>query len=315
MPVIFNGRSTEKVRMIMVPCHAVWNPLFFSSSYENFGQSADYWDLAPFQYEGHDHIAFIKHGLAAIYTLANLLPLQNGVVIFSGSQTSVKHTCFSEAQSYFMLMRKILCANQDGILKCFEDDMEIISYLYDIKKQLSTLTLDIDTLFSSGYITTEEFALDSFQNLLFSIYRFKEFTSVYPTDITIVGFGFKKERFLKYHAKSIDFDIKRLGYISIEPNPLYFESLTSQEDYSTSDIYKKYFQDLENSELKNAVALFNKDWYGLRGNLFQKRESRNAQKRFNGYCSSKLISFDANIPDQEFFDKSIKGQMPWSTGS
>jgi hypothetical protein len=42
--------------------------------------------------------------------------------------------------------------------------------------------------------TLEEFALDSYENLLFSLARFKEFTGRYPTKITVVGYGVKRRR-------------------------------------------------------------------------------------------------------------------------
>ena len=43
--------------------------------------------------------------------------------------------------------------------------------------------------------TTEDAALDLFQNELFSITRFRELTGAYPTRITIVGHNSKRRRF------------------------------------------------------------------------------------------------------------------------
>jgi hypothetical protein len=40
----------------------------------------------------------------------------------------------------------------------------------------------------------ETFARDSFENLLFSIARFREITGSYPKQITVVGYDFKKQR-------------------------------------------------------------------------------------------------------------------------
>jgi hypothetical protein len=40
----------------------------------------------------------------------------------------------------------------------------------------------------------ETFARDSFENLLFSIARFREITGAYPKQITVVGYDFKKQR-------------------------------------------------------------------------------------------------------------------------
>ncbi|KAJ9103338.1 hypothetical protein QFC19_004436 [Naganishia cerealis] len=43
-------------------------------------------------------------------------------------------------------------------------------------------------------VTTEEFALDSFENVLFSLARFKEMTGQWPEKMTIVGFEMKRAR-------------------------------------------------------------------------------------------------------------------------
>lgn len=42
--------------------------------------------------------------------------------------------------------------------------------------------------------TTEEFALDSYTNLLFSYARFKEVTGRWPEKVTVVGFEMKRAR-------------------------------------------------------------------------------------------------------------------------
>jgi hypothetical protein len=43
-------------------------------------------------------------------------------------------------------------------------------------------------------VATEEYALDSYQNLLFAIARFKEVTGRRPFKITVVGYGMKRRR-------------------------------------------------------------------------------------------------------------------------
>ena len=64
--------------------------------------------------------------------------------------------------------------------------------------------------------TTELFALDSFQNLLFSIARFREYTGHYPTNITVVGYAFKGKRFEELHARALRWPVERLTYIGVE---------------------------------------------------------------------------------------------------
>lgn len=66
--------------------------------------------------------------------------------------------------------------------------------------------------------TTENHALDSYQNLLFSIARFREFTGHFPERITVVGYGFKKARFTDLHRKAIRWPLKRFHYIGVDPD-------------------------------------------------------------------------------------------------
>jgi len=43
---------------------------------------------------------------------------------------------------------------------------------------------------------TEEYALDSYENLLFSIARFHEVTGSWPEKVTVVGYGMKQRRWV-----------------------------------------------------------------------------------------------------------------------
>ncbi len=66
-------------------------------------------------------------------------------------------------------------------------------------------------------ISTEIFAKDSFENILFSICRFYELTRKYPSRITIVGFEFKKKRFVELHRPALRFPLERFSYVGIDP--------------------------------------------------------------------------------------------------
>ena len=61
-------------------------------------------------------------------------------------------------------------------------------------------------------VTIEDAALDSFQNVLFSIARFRELTGVYPTRITIVGHDFKRRRFEGLHRLALRWPKLRFTY-------------------------------------------------------------------------------------------------------
>ncbi|CAI9115662.1 OLC1v1016631C1 [Oldenlandia corymbosa var. corymbosa] len=59
---------------------------------------------------------------------------------------------------------------------------------------------------------TEEHARDSYENLLFSVCRFRELTGIYPHNITVVGYDFKEERFVNLHRSAIGFPETRFFY-------------------------------------------------------------------------------------------------------
>jgi hypothetical protein len=61
-------------------------------------------------------------------------------------------------------------------------------------------------------VTTEDAALDSFQNVLFSIARFRELTGAYPTRITVVGHDFKRRRFEQLHRLALRWPKLRFTY-------------------------------------------------------------------------------------------------------
>ena len=59
---------------------------------------------------------------------------------------------------------------------------------------------------------TEDAALDSYQNVLFSIARFRELTGVYPSRITVVGHNFKRRRFEQLHRLALRWPKVRFAY-------------------------------------------------------------------------------------------------------
>jgi hypothetical protein len=65
--------------------------------------------------------------------------------------------------------------------------------------------------------TSENYALDSFQNLLFSIARFHEMTGRYPEQITVVGYEMKRARFTNLHRAAIRWPREKFTYIGIDP--------------------------------------------------------------------------------------------------
>jgi hypothetical protein len=59
--------------------------------------------------------------------------------------------------------------------------------------------------------STEEFARDSFENLLCGLARFREWTGVWPAHVTVVSWAFKEERF-GLHRAAIRWPAERFHY-------------------------------------------------------------------------------------------------------
>ena len=117
-------------------------------------------------------------------------------------------------------------------------------------------------------VTTEWFALDSFQNLVFSIARFYEYTGNYPEKITVVSHGFKEFRFKELHRKAIAFPEGRFEFVGIDPPVMRTESA---EKVRASE--------------KETSGEWERDPYActVEGALWEKRKSRGWSKRGNGY--------------------------------
>ena len=112
--------------------------------------------------------------------------------------------------------------------------------------------------------TTEEFSLDSFQNLLYSICRFREFTGRYPESIVALGWKFKEARF-DIHRRALRFPESRYRYEGVnDPDTL-----------------------IQNLPFEQArIRLFELDPYGVSPDAVSKRDARNVYRRQHGYRDS-----------------------------
>jgi len=113
--------------------------------------------------------------------------------------------------------------------------------------------------------TTEEYARDSFENLLFGICRFRECVGKCPDRITVLSWGFKADRF-DFHRGAIRFPEERFTFLGVNDPP---------------NVEKAIQRDM-----KSAVEPFMKDPYGCGEFLSAKRRERNPFKRQHGYAFS-----------------------------
>jgi len=176
-------------------------------------------------------LAHIKNGISE----ATKDP--HSLLIFSGGETRGKTGPVNEGSSYFRVA-------------------DALDLWGDSKKSVRARTV------------TEEFATDSFQNLMFSICRFKEVTGQYPQKITAVSFSFKQHRFEEMHSKALLWPSDRFHYVGMDP------------PVSTGF----NLEEASKGELENAAQLFEDDPYGcLSLVLQQKRHERNPFKRTPPY--------------------------------
>ncbi len=219
---------------------------------ENFDDpiSDDSWFLQSFQ-RGEPPF-YVEHIRSSV-ELAAADPYS--LLVFSGGQTRVEAGPRSEAQSYWMTANHFLWWGRTSI-------------------ELRA--------------TTEEFARDSFENVLFGICRFFECTQSYPEMITVVSWAFKERRF-DLHRDAIRFPKSRFVFRGVNDPTNLAEAQKGEE---------------------KAIALFKEDPYGIGKSLGSKREERNPFNRQHPYeCSNPKIGKLLRYRGIERF----KGSLPWET--
>lgn len=150
---------------------------------------------------------------------------ENAVLMFSGGQTR-KVTELSEASSYFTLSQQL------GLTDKIECDLE-------------------------------PYARDSFENMLFSIYRYKAQKGVLPEVVHAVGFSFKSVRF-QFHFETI---VKN-------KDVLFFPEIDCTFKYHAVNDPPQHVLNTSRTDEKKTLQAFYKAPFGDSGILLEKRNSR-----------------------------------------
>jgi hypothetical protein len=138
--------------------------------------------------------------------------------------------------------------------------------------------------------TTEEFSLDSFQNVLFGLCRFKEVTGRYPEQLIAVGWKFKGARF-DQHREAVRFPAERYEYVGVNDPPELERNLPFEAQRR---------------------EMFRVDPYGAGEEPVSKRLARNAGRRQHGYeVSCPEVSGLLRYAGPELY----RGPAPWDTES
>jgi hypothetical protein len=175
---------------VIVAGHAVLN---FDNLYKAHRSDQGWYLLSYQKNQGYPEIiaSHIKKGIELLQDDKE----SKSLLLFSGGQTRHDVGPTSEALSYFVLAH---------YNKWFPN------------QQLT------------NRVFLEEYAKDSYENLLFSICRFKEVAGRYPEKITVIGFDFKSHRFKAIHRKAISFPVDHFDYIGLRPGHSSFDHQKAQ---------------------------------------------------------------------------------------
>lgn len=220
--------------------------VYTGKNFENVYDDSN-WLLFPFQ-KG-EPVLYIEHIRIGCELAKNN---KNSFLVFTGGQTRKEAYFRSEAQMYWELANHLGYINDDLKNRC----------------------------------TTEEFARDSFENLLFPICRFREYLGFYPKHITMVTFAFKEKRF-HLHREALRIPESMITFIGAN-NPENLELALAGEE--------------------KVIKAMTNDPYCIHDELLEKKNQRNPWKRQHGYSVS--------CPElKDFFDYSGRniypGKFPW----
>lgn len=257
----------QPTHLVLVCCHATYtggNPDDESSWILQAFQKSD-----PATGKRGEHLTFLEH----IQTAASIVAQdRTALLIFSGGKTQ-SQVDLTEAESYAQVC--------NGSIKTTEavrgtDEASSIA----------------------ARIHTETHATDSFQNLLFSLLRFRRLTDAYPARITILTHAFKSRRFLELHGPALKYPASDLRVLGINP-PFTLDEL----------------EDVQKGEMLRGYDLFARDLYGVREPLCGKRKARGWVRDVSNESLAeglegevvRLLEWDGGEGGKEVFGE----RLPW----
>lgn len=211
-------------------------------------RSEENWILLPFQ--RGEVPCYIEHIQAAVRTAA---ADPRSLLVFAGGYSRLEAGPRSEAQSYYWI------ADHFGWFGYPEVRNRAI---------------------------TEEFSRDSYENLLYSICRVREYSGAFPSHVTFVSWEFKRARF-DLHRQTMLWPADRFTYLGPNNPPDLQQAIAA--------------------ETRNRAAYVD-DPYSASPSFRAKRDSRNPFRRNAGYslCIPELAALEAHSGPEWF-----PGPLPW----
>lgn len=183
----FSGSSLR--HMVMVAGHAVLKP--FSPSKNPAQDSEHVKNMTSWVTKAYQNADDVRLYLEHIRIGADLAARDpSALLVFSGGQTD-KDSKWSEGMSYWHAARA---------LNLFDSQRT--------KTSRGSIPLDYRAVVEGN-------ARDSYENLLYSLCRFRALTGNYPEKVTVVSYPYKHVRFVHFHAASMRYPIEDFHFLAL----------------------------------------------------------------------------------------------------
>jgi hypothetical protein len=270
--------------LIIVAGHAVYTASSrdFYWDAKTHVSNAHLWALDKFQSQQPD--STIQFLIQSIETGVKLAKEDSfSLLVFSGGKTRLQAGLISEGQSMVQVAEILGWPKSEGI---------------SVKDRS----------------ITEEYSLDSLDNLLYSLCRFRQMTGRYPKKVSIVSMESKRLRFTLLHARAAKFPVERINFVGI-PTPLGpsipLDVNVIKQLVNKFDLNAKELESLPPHEVQSMLQ-FAQDEFACKGALKQKKVDRNPFVEVSGYRDAEAC------PEMTFLleqcrSESVNHNVPWTT--